>query len=979
MAVHTTNTALSPRQAFNGQRVRRIPGCDIKIATWNVQSMFKLEKQRNIELEMKRLNIDILGISESRLKGSGIEDLGDTVLYYSGKDDRKHQYGVALMIKKELKSAVLNYLPVSDRVMLLQLRARPININILQVYAPTTGHSDTITDNFYEEVGQTMTKLKKGDCTIVLGDFNSKVGEGTVQDIVDGYGLGVRNDRGDRLVQFCQEEQLVVTNTYFKLPPRRLYTWTSPAHSPTHIVRNQIDYILVSKRFRNSFKSVKTYPGADVGSDHNVLVAAVSIRLKKLIPPKNRPGIDVSRLREEKIRELFHDQLNCNFQELQMCDTELSERPTKTWADLRDVLVETSKEILKPLTTVKKKDWVSHEILDLMTKRREMKGQDSKKYKELHKEIHHKCITAKDNWVCDICSEMETLEKKHDYFNLYKKIKMFLGNKKSITPHTLIDNNGRIMMTTQEKLKLWEEYIEALFHDTRSVIFEESSEHTGPPITKSEISYAIKCAKTRKAVGPDEIPSEVFKHIDYDNLDIVVQLFNEIYNTGCIPIDWLKSTFVTLPKISNAKKCSDFRTISLMSHMLKIFLKIIHSRIHTKIEDKISDTQFGFRNGLGTRDALFGYQVLMQRCWDMNQTVYICFIDYEKAFDRVQHQKLIEILHNTGIDSKDIRIIRNLYWQQTANVRVEQALSNDVKILRGVRQGCILSPILFNIYAETIFSEALEDAVEGVVINGQHLSNIRYADDTIILATTLEDLQNLVDRVESISAAYGLNINTKKTKFMMVGRIPQTNRSILKVRGQPLERVQSYKYLGCIVNEQSDHSIEIKCRIEQARSAFVKMSDLLCNRSLQVSTRVRLARCYVFSILLYGSEAWTLTEAMAKRIQAFEMWVYRRMLRISWTDKVRNDIVLQRMNKKLEVLNTIKRRKLEYFGHIMRNEKYKLLQLIIQGKIQGRRLPGRRKISWLKNLREWYGMSTRSLFRAAVDKVKIAMMIANLR
>ncbi|KAI5633986.1 reverse transcriptase (RNA-dependent DNA polymerase) domain-containing protein [Phthorimaea operculella] len=326
-----------------------------------------------------------------------------------------------------------------------------------------------------------------------------------------------------------------------------------------------------------------------------------------------------------------------------MCDTEVSAAaPNKTWEDLKEVLVETSKNILKPLPVVKKKDWVSDEIIDLMTKRREIKGQDSNKYKELHKEIHQKCIAAKENWVCDICSEMETLEKKHDYFNLYKKIKTFLGNNKKITPNTLIDNSGRIMMTTQEKLKLWEKYIQTLFHDTRTDILVESSEPTAPPITKSEINYAIKCAKTRKAVGPDEIPSEVLKHIDYDNLEIVVQLFNEIYNTGCIPKDWLKSTFVTLPKISNAKKCSDFRTISLMSHMLKIFLKVIHCRINNKIEENISDTQFGFRNGLGTRDALFGFQVLMQRCWDMNQTVYICFIDYEKAFDRVQHKSSLK-------------------------------------------------------------------------------------------------------------------------------------------------------------------------------------------------------------------------------------------------------------------------------------------------------------------------------------------------
>ena len=109
------------------------------------------------------------------------------------------------------------------------------------------------------------------------------------------------------------------------------------------------------------------------------------------------------------------------------------------------------------------------------------------------------------------------------------------------------------------------------------------------------------------------------------------------------------------------------------------------------------------------------------------------------------------------------------------------------------------------------------------------------------------------------------------------------------------------------------------------------------------------------------------------------MWVYRRMLKISWTDRVRNTDVLARMKKEVEVLYEIKRRKLDYFGHVIRNEKYRLLQLVMEGKIEGKRKQGRRKTSWLKNLRDWFGVDSLSLFRAAVSKVKICQMKANLR
>jgi len=174
-------------------------------------------------------------------------------------------------------------------------------------------------------------------------------------------------------------------------------------------------------------------------------------------------------------------------------------------------------------------------------------------------------------------------------------------------------------------------------------------------------------------------------------------------------------------------------------------------------------------------------------------------------------------------------------------------------------------------------------------------------------------------------------------------------------------------------------SQEIGSRIEQARTVFVKMQRTLTSRNINVDLRLRMVRCYIFPIVLYGMEGWTLTQKLMDKINAFEMWVYRRMLRISWRDRITNREVLSRLGSETQLLLSIKKRKLQYFGHIMRGDKYQFLQLIIQGKIEGKRAPGRRRTSWLKNLRQWFGRNTSSLFRAAVSKVQIAMMIANLR
>lgn len=124
------------------------------------------------------------------------------------------------------------------------------------------------------------------------------------------------------------------------------------------------------------------------------------------------------------------------------------------------------------------------------------------------------------------------------------------------------------------------------------------------------------------------------------------------------------------------------------------------------------------------------------------------------------------------------------------------------------------------------------------------------------------------------------------------------------------------------------------------------MSKLFKSHNLKLDIKVKFLRCYVFSILYYGMESWTLTEATQKKLEAFGMWLYRRILRISWVDRVTNETLLERMEKEKEVMKTIKRRKLEYLGHIMRNDnKYKLLKSILQGKVVGKRGPGRRRIS----------------------------------
>src|ERR1700733_8676094 len=231
---------------------------------------------------------------------------------------------------------------------------------------------------------------------------------------------------------------------------------------------------------------------------------------------------------------------------------------------------------------------------------------------------------------------------------------------------------------------------------------------------------------------------------------------------------FLQTIMIPLRKKQNATSCEDYRTISLLTHASKIVIRIITRRLQAKTEadNCLGEDQFGFRRGRGTRNAVASLRVLAERSIQHDQDIYICFVDYEKAFDRVDWRKLMGALRRIGVDWRDRRLIRNLYLGQKMRIRIEGELSEPGKIGRGVRQGCPLSPILFNIYIEEIVREALEEVNEGIKVGERQIKALIFADDQAMLAGGQEGLQKIMDSLNKKSIEYDMKINIKKTKVM---------------------------------------------------------------------------------------------------------------------------------------------------------------------------------------------------------------------
>lgn len=913
------------------------------IATWNVRTLYQIGKLDNVVLEMKRLDIDILGMSEVRWTGiNRCKANDDYELIYSGGET--HERGVGILLKKELGSMVDDIRPVSDRVIAIRIQTRPKPITIVQVYAPIADSTIEELETFYEDVEKSLKNARKDGPVFVMGDLNAKIGKGAEGWAIGEHGIGERNERGDRLVEYAVKNRMLVCNTNYSKHARRLYTWKSPGD----MVRNQIDYIMINQRYKNMVLDCQTYPSADCGSDHVLLVAKCRLRMKKMKGEnKAVDRIPISPINDRKVQKIFRSTV-----EQRIAGMKEIEDPREAWNEWKEVILKTAAETIPREKRRKNKPWMKNEILDMMDIRRSIADRDSYEYRRMNKEINRRCREAKQKWYEEKCQNMHKLEEENRTREMHNEIKSMMKEQKRKPNKIMIIENdqGEICSSKTELEDAWVDYIEQLYGDDNRREFEDTGEgEAAPDITLEELENAIRKAKNRKAVGIDKVPVDLIKCLDVESRKALLKIMNGIYKTGHMPDDFEISTFIPIPKKSSARKCAEYRTISIMSHALKLLLSIVNKRIENKIDKYLSETQFGFRQKRGTRDAIALFKLVIQRALAVDRKIFACFVDYEKAFDKVEHTRMLEILQKYGIDKEDLQIIKNLYKQQKANIRLGNSTTERFcNIRKGVRQGCPLSPKLFNVYAEEIMRH--KSFIKcGLKINGERLNEICYADDKVLIAETPQQLQRMVTRLDKESRKYGMKINIDKTKIMMIEK-EKSNRQIrIKIGDKFLEQVEKFKYLGTIISSDGRDAEETRTRIGMARSAFNNLERVLRDKSLREDLRRDILQCYVWSIASYASETWTINADTRKRIEAFEYWCYRRMKRIKWTEKITNKEVLKRMKITETVfLKSIQNKKRRYLQQ--RTEEDQVFARVIQGKIVGKPPRGRRRMNMLSGI-----------------------------
>ena len=238
----------------------------------------------------------------------------------------------------------------------------------------------------------------------------------------------------------------------------------------------------------------------------------------------------------------------------------------------------------------------------------------------------------------------------------------------------------------------------------------------------------------------------------------------------------------------------------------------------------------------------------MEKAREFQKNIYFCFIDYTKAFDSVDHNKLWEILKEMGKQDNLTCLLRNLYAGQEATVRTGHGTTDLLQIGKGVRQGCILSPCLFNLYVEYIMRNVgLEETQAEIKIAGRNINNLRYADDTTLMAESEQELKSPLMKVKVQSEKVGLKLNIQKTMIMAFVLITSW-----EIDGETVKTVSDFVFWGSKITTDGDCSHEIKRRLLLGRKVMSNLDSIFKSRDVTLPSKVRLVKAMVFPVVMYG-------------------------------------------------------------------------------------------------------------------------------
>jgi sorting nexin-29 len=830
------------------------------------------------------------------------------------------------------------------------------------VYAPTEEGDDDEKDLFYDELDRLWGLCPRHDVKIIMGDFNSKIGrEEEFRPFLGNYSLhDVSNDNGIRLISFAASHDMIIGSTLFQHKNIHKATWRSPDGSYS----NQIDHMLISSRYRTNLMDVKTFRGANLDSDHYLVICklrekiSLARRARKVSPMR----FNCRKLNDPKVRKEFQTQLA----------TELSVKGSNDdvddkWKLTKDSMLSTANKLLGKEKRSIKTDWFDEEC-------REVNENKNKAYKNMlnrrftrksideyrnarreEKKVHKRKKKAyRENQL----DEVESLRTSNESRAFYRVIN---EGRKDFKPRTSLckDKNGTIVNERNKILDRWVEHFDHLLNSNESsdlnlmTVNNNNDTHVNIP-TLEEVQHAINKLKCNKAAGPDNIPAELLKYGGNAIVNNIWQIILSIWDKEILPSEWKLSILCPIHKKGDVLNCQNYRGISLLCVAYKIFSNILFDRLSPIVDSIIGDYQCGFRKGRSTVDQIFTLRQTLEKCREFGIETHHLFVDFKAAYDSINRTELLRTLSDFKVPSKLIKLVKLTLTETISTVRIQGELSTSFEVHNGVRQGDALACLLFNMALEKVIRDAGLNTAGTIFSKSVHI--LAYADDVDIIARSRATLGESFLALEKSARKMNLRVNVEKTKYMYCGKM-ETIPNFFEIDSFKFESVKNFTYLGSEINYQNDINPEIRKRIIAANRCFFGLRSLLKSHLIKRKTKILLYKVLIKSVLTYASETWTLTKKEEKILATFERKVLRTILGAvldnnNW--RKRYNFEIYRIFKSDDIIKSIKLSRMRWAGHIVRMSPERTTLRVFNATPSNKRPKGRPKkdgeIVWMKTL-----------------------------
>lgn len=823
-------------------------------------------------------SFDIFVLLETHLCQDKIKNFnkyfgGYELFWKPASRDNKYGRGIGgclLGVKKSLARMNFSYsFQNIEQNTIINIKIKSVEFNLIPLYMRSAAWND--------EFNNLEVLLKEYDLInpIVIGDLNIRIGllQKTIETQNQKPIMAVKQDRNSRdtvvntkgrhFIQFCYDYGLIILNGRTTGDEEGELTFIS------RVGESVIDICAMSAEILHYVDNFCVEN--KIWSDHFPIALSLNIKLDQAKEDNNSNLLP---------RLHWKDNLKCDYQRhvtnaLQQ-KINSQEREYLQFGEITNIIKDAYGRIYKGARNItQKQKWFTakcHDARNVSFKKLEIyranrNDENRKRYIAANKKYKEICQEAKAKYSRKLD---ELIDKVHDSKDWWKIAKEIRGE----------ETKSTINISAED----FKNYFEQLLNpcqtslDIQYAYLHTTNFELDRVISVDEINDVLDKAKLNKAPGQDRVPYEFLKNAPPELLHQIAKTCNILYDRGCLDEAFVLSIIYPIYKKGDPEMTNNYRGISFMNCLPKVMMGILNGRLSSWVQNNkiLNEYQAGFRKNYSTADNIYNLWSIVHINFSENKKTYAFFVDFKAAFDRVSRKALVYKLHTLGVSSKFVKFIECIYGNTQSAVWSGEHLSKSFSTETGVKQGCLLSPLLFALYLND-----LHDCLEGgIQIGNLNIRLLLYADDIVIIADEINILQEMIYKLEKYCRQWNVEVNMSKSEIMVFrkgGRLARNEKWYYN--GQEIKIATEYRYLGVTLSPRMVFKKHIEERNAAAKTSInLTWQNFLKKKSISMCSKWKLFMAVCRAVQTYGAQVWGF--ANFEDVDQLQVYFLKKILRL---------------------------------------------------------------------------------------------------